>query len=237
MPDEINIEVKSGYVAFFDILGYREMTSQQDFKTVIEVLQQAKTDAEKLISAARAATENLDYELFTFGDSMIVFCAIKNELSPLEADRIFPIYLRSLFARMFNRGMPMRGAIAKGEFYFKDKSYAGRPLNEAYEYANSLEFAGCVLAPSAEDLVVDSNPDLDLAEESYFKKVSVPIKNQGSQELYVMKQSVKANRQDIVKAFQEHGKSIMPAVLPKLNNTVQILGQVFRSAAPQRPKK
>ena len=239
MADEIKIEVKCGYVAFFDILGYREMTSRQDFTAVVEALKGAQQDAEELLT--RKSISNCD--LFTFGDSMIVFCAGDSEDSTLDSALQLPIYCRKLFTQMFNRGMPIRGAIAKGEFYFKGNSYAGQPLNEAYEYANNLEFAGCVLTPSAEDLVtenLEADPSSTVLRVGppNFKKVSVPIKSQGKQTLYVLTQRIKPTRERVLKAFQRHGKIVTPAVLPKLNNTIEVLGEVYDPVKiPMRPKK
>ena len=325
MSKESEIKTQCGYVAFFDILGYREMTSRQDFSTVIKALREAEADALDLLSRKNIA----NCELFSFGDSMIVFCAGDFEDSTLDSALQLPIYCRLLFQRMFNRGMPVRGAIAKGEFYFKGNSYAGQPLNEAYEYANSLEFAGCVLTPSAEDLIaeeleVDSDSKV-VRKEPDFREVSVPIKNQGHQKLYVLTTRMKPTRERVLKegvrklaatkhefvgqladflfrsregrgtprqnrkpkfeqcwqasqmirshpfqtpasgnkscarcfapfankhrpfllisehplkAFQKHGKTVTPAVLPKLNNTVQILAQVYDPLKiPPRPKK
>ena len=216
------IEVKSGYVAFFDILGYREMTSRADFEKVVGALEEAIKDAEALLD--RKQMDNC--ELFSFGDSMILFCAGNSEDETLTTALMqLPIFARVLFSRMFKRGMPIRGAIAKGEFYFKDNCYAGKPLNEAYEFANSLEFSGVVLTPSAEDLIADG-PEFEGSDPNY-KDIAVPIKGYGRQKMFVLKQRIKPDRAKIRDAFERHGKSIAPAVLPKLNNTLEVLQLVY----------
>ena len=230
MSDD-QIRLTKGYVAFFDILGYREMTNHTNFKEIIKVLRESKADAEQLFLSGKTK-----YELFTFGDSIIVFCP-GDPLRDESAARL-PVYLSALFRRMFVRGMPVRGAVAKGQYYFKERSYAGQPLNEAYEYANSLEFSGCVLTPSAEDLVQDPDSEISPEGDLFFKEVSIPLKNQGNQKLFVLRQIIRPTREEVVKAFQKHGKSITPAVLPKLNNTVRILEEVYLSRkVPPRLKK
>jgi hypothetical protein len=217
----LHSRIRNGYVAFFDILGYREMTSRDDFEEIIQALEGANTEAKELLH--RKQIENA--HLFSFGDSMIVFCPGDTDDETYAAGRLLSVFARSLFSHMFARGMPVRGAIAKGDFYYKDNSYAGKPLNEAYEYANCLEFAGCVLTPSAEDLK-EAEFQSVLERHKLFTEVSVPLKNYGKQRMYVLRQRVRPDRERVRQAFQRHGKSITPSVLPKLNNTVEVLRKV-----------
>ena len=150
-----------------------------------------------------------------FADSVIVFCT-NGDAAFVD----FAVYARHLFTKMFKKGMPMRGAIAKGTFFFESELYAGRPINEAVEYANDLEFAGCVLTPSAEDLCL--GPHFEI-EDPVYAELDVPLKSKGRQKMYILKHDLPIDRDYVRKAFQAHGKNIPPSVMPKFNNTIEVL--------------
>jgi hypothetical protein len=53
----------------------------------------------------------------------------------------------------FTAGIPLRGAVSHGEFFFYKHCFAGQPIISAYRYANNLECAGCCLVPNtAQDI-------------------------------------------------------------------------------------
>ena len=213
-----------GYVAFFDILGYREMTHAGDFGRVIKILKEAKCHVQRV----KHKLQNCEVRMFA--DSVLVFCFGETpDLTEEAALLEFAAYSRYLFESMFKSGMPMRGAIAKGKFYSDSDFFAGRPINEAYEYSNSLDFAGCVLAPSAENLCVGHQFD---TEDYMFALLDVPLKTQGKQKMFVLKHCLAIDRCSIREAFEAHGKTIGPSVMSKFNNTVAILGATKQSRMP-----
>ena len=93
---------------------------------------------------------------------------------PTQAESVFTdrqrigAYLRlarSLFLHFMFKGLPVRAAIAGGAFYICDHPplFAGKPLVDAHKWAESQQWAGCILTPTAANvfckLVVEFDPD------------------------------------------------------------------------------
>ena len=119
--------------------------------------------------------------------------------------------------------MPLRGAISSGEYHESFEFgpiYAGVPIIEAHEFANALEVSACVLTPSAERWIGITNPD------QYVQRLSVPLKSIGKQNMFVMKPYRPVPFVKVIKAFSAHEKVIGPAVLTKLNNTIELFAGV-----------
>jgi hypothetical protein len=155
---------------------------------------------------------------------------------------LFTEFSADLLNRLLLVGLPVRGAWAYGDFYLDPQPgsicLAGRPIVEAYEWANCLELSGCVLAPSAESYLSDikflqasDEPSVD------FVKCPVPL-NRGrqKQDLFLLNQGaffryyhgknqdgLEISRHLIMERFASHNKTIGVDQIVKLNNTLQYL--------------
>jgi hypothetical protein len=200
------VSAKKGLVACFDILGYRAIQPRLAFDTW-------KGLVAEFVKARNNAREAGQFvSIHVFGDSIFVF-------APLNVTA-FMSYCRMVFWKSFEAGMPLRGAISGGDYFESFEFgpiYAGLPVIEAHEFSNALEVSACVLTPSAERWLPITDPDEDV------QRLSVPLKNVGKQNLLVMKPYHPVPAVKVIKAFSAHDKPIGPAVLAKLNNTVELL--------------
>jgi len=164
-----------------------------------------------------------------FSDSILIY---SNTTSDPSAT-LFTIFCISLVNGLFRAGYPVRGALASGDFY-RDVEVeqgsiclAGAPIIEAYELAECLDFAGCVVAPSAERF---------FALKSLYFQYEVPIKCRGKQGMFVLnaladeEESRGISRQVVLEKFGAHNKRIGVDVLPKLNNTIDFFEACKREA-------
>ena len=163
-----------------------------------------------------------------FSDTILIYSNTTSDPSAL----LFTLFCKSLVNGLFGAGYPVRGALASGEFYVEIEPasicLAGAPIVEAYELTNCLDFAGCVVAPSAERF---------LNVKSCYFQYEVPLnKGHGKQKMFVLnpiadeEESQGISRQLVLDRFGSHNKRISVDVLPKFNNTIAFLEECKREA-------
>ena len=213
LQDEVKVvSPKKGLVACFDILGYRAIRPQVAFETWEQLV------GEFVNSLNNARKIGQKISVHVFGDSIFVF-------APFQCVNVFTSYCRMVFWKAFEAGMPLRGAISGGEYFESFKFgpvYAGIPIVEAHEFSQALEVCACVLTPSALRWVPITKPD------ERVQKLLVPFKDGKRQNLFVMKPYHPVSSVNVLKAFSAHEKPIGPAVVAKLNNTIELFSSVNR---------
>ena len=127
-------------------------------------------------------------------------------------------------AVLFEKGLPVRGAISIGCFYVRkgrQPLFLGKSIVEAYEMCNSLDLSGCVLSLPAERMYADQFGLL-----VYPFSVSL---NGVKQQLYLLdyfnflREKNVAYRQKVIDSFSAHNKKLPLKVIGKVNNTVAFL--------------
>ena len=225
-----NVPIENGLVAFFDILGYAQLINNDELENVIQTIEKSFVDVIKKHSDKweKMLPTNGDFvpECLIFSDSILVTLPIPTaniEILLVSYAVAFGIFCQILVAKLFESGLPVRGAISIGKFYVKKHPpiFAGRPIVEAHQLCNSLELAGCVISPASESAFGVFS--------SLFQSYSVPIKDKGKQKLYLLdyfsflKDKVGFCRQTVIESFKAHNKHIPLEVIGKVNNTVEFL--------------
>jgi hypothetical protein len=184
----------------------------RDHENLVATMSQIERYKEKVMKECEEADRDCKFSMFA--DTLVI--------SSVRPSTLLSIWCHTFFLAMLRDGMPLRGAIAKGDFVHEGNLYGGAALTDAHELAESLDFAGCVLAPSAEEL----------AAHNMFKLVNVPIKSvKGSSKckMYVLQLAdlelgeAASCRNAVRRSFEGHGKKIGPTVLSKFTNTVDVL--------------
>lgn len=197
----------TGHVAYFDILGYSAMNS---YEQVIRVWREI-TNGHK--AAQEALAPECSYHLF--GDSILVFCH-----EPLPTDQLFLPFCLFLFLSMFAKGLPVRGAIASGEFFEDGTIWAGKPIVDAHRCAERLGASACVATSSAASLVAQSG--------GYFSIQSVRLKNSDTKLTFPVLKFLKVfDEVEIRCKFLKHGKSVdSEEVQRKMQSTLEVMKAV-----------
>ncbi len=145
MTDEIEYNPsyqKSRWVAFFDLLGTKEIIRNESsldvFVAYSRAIAKLKTSG-KLFQSVKRAWFSDSFVIYTPDNSAQSFVAIES------VSRWFLCFL-------VTAGIPARGAISYGSFYAdrENSLYFGSPLIEAYEYGEAQNWIGFILCPSAE---------------------------------------------------------------------------------------
>src|SRR5438128_938679 len=97
------IKPQTGYLAVFDILGYREMT--RDRENLIATTGRIKKHKETTMKDLSEVDKGCKFSIFA--DTLVIS-------SPSPVSTTFTIWCQALFVGMLRGGMPLRGAIAKG---------------------------------------------------------------------------------------------------------------------------
>jgi hypothetical protein len=167
--------IETGFVGFFDILGYKSFLeagiTEVTFK-VIDILgglSKRVSENNKLRQALIAhmgnyftpdhpASCDLRWELdrvktLIVSDSILLWSSYEEGRDPAKRPgqaATFLVIASVLERLMFEEGLPVRGAIAFGDFIVVENVFAGKPIVQAYTLGESLDLAACAIHPTAE---------------------------------------------------------------------------------------
>ena len=170
-------------------------------------------------------------EVYLISDSLVLVCPLADEndcpLSEQERAKIDVMFefCHELNQSMFEKGLPLRGAIAYGDVYKPEQrtccdlngvALLGGALIEAHDFGESIDAAAIAVCSSAEEYLLHAGIDLDSLAGVTSKKIRLPLKNGY--------RCIRTNVQpsDVEKCFSGYGKSI-DGVRSKIENTIQIL--------------
>lgn len=152
--------LRNRWVAYFDLLGTKALINSGRY---IEVFRSYK-NALKRSKTQLKSYDNL-FRIF-FSDTFIIFSKddTPDSFASIESiSRWFMFFL-------IQAEIPLRGAIACGEFYADDSEqiFFGKALIEAYEYAEQQDWIGLIFTPSTverlDSIGLPANKRLNYAE-------------------------------------------------------------------------
>ncbi|MHA2238176.1 MAG: hypothetical protein ACXAB2_07370 [Candidatus Hodarchaeales archaeon] len=269
---QVEVVPKTGLIGFFDILGYQQMLLNNEVERtshlIVDVIANIPSEVVKNLLGDQnlieeeglktkqyldkfwsdILTEEIGWLLFS--DSILVSLPLD-----LSEDRFF--YSLRFFAflhvcafltrQMFDKGLPLRGALSYGDFFIQDTYFAGQPIIESYQASESLELSGCVLTKSfenilneLEDYVIKNEYENEI---SQLKQLCVPYlvpKKGGKLEKQCMVNWVNLPmaffkdlpsdiREYVFSSFVEYNKDAAPIVYPKINNTETFIRKILRN--------
>ncbi|MGD0626388.1 MAG: hypothetical protein ABSB32_16925 [Thermodesulfobacteriota bacterium] len=149
-----------GIVAFFDILGYRNLILNNKIETTasiaLEIINKIPLFVRSYVLTAipRADAQEIASDILNHMSWRMFSDTIFNCLS-LEKDGIkalnimkWGIFLASCLSLQrysFDEGLPLRGAISTGYYFLKDNCFIGQPVIEAYDLCQEQDWAGGAL--------------------------------------------------------------------------------------------
>ena len=173
----MNVEsgIKTGFIGWFDILGYKSFLERSDLAHAVKVVREVQAEIrlagterfEGIVSCvpgSQVEEKVVAREVFASIIWMIFSDTVLLGLPVPEGEKTWKARLRiATFLELakyvhldfFFAGLPLRSAISFGRFYVHDNLslFAGSPLVEAHDWAESQNWSGCVFTPSAERIV------------------------------------------------------------------------------------
>ena len=239
------------FIAFFDVLGFKEFIYNNDFNAVKRLFRNLLRDTQTALSGRTYKQQtpgvivpdlnNQKVNCLHISDSIIFWTNSNSEDDFKElVDVCFTFYWQSL-----QTFFPLRGCLTYGEIDFQpftipgngginfyNYSLIGKGLVDAYNKAESIEYAGCLLdklaiEKASDPFIIDQL--IDAHKICYYK---VPFKNGFSYE-HVFRPvkgqhndvSFKNQAEKIKTLFTNHTKATVLAesVLRKMNNTIDFI--------------
>jgi hypothetical protein len=129
------------WVAYFDLLGTRELIRRGRYQTVFHAYQKA------IEQLQRRNAEQPQVQYAWFSDTFILMTRNDSGQALTEIESVARWFAYFLITAQ----IPLRGAISFGSMYcdFSNRIFIGEALVEAYEYGEGQDWVGFVLSPSA----------------------------------------------------------------------------------------
>ena len=175
MPDNSKWKVKTKrYVAFLDILGFKDFVLRHSIDEVYERLQ--------ILNALRPEEGEQEddpdvekYLKFTiFSDSIFIFT--KDDSFPNL--RRFLSYVKKVMRLALRKEIPLKGAIAYGDIVVDDEVnlFCGQPIIDAYLLEEDLQYMGVVCHHTFEDAYFNLSDTQFKRLSNWLKEVKTPFK-------------------------------------------------------------
>ncbi len=141
------------FVAFIDILGFKDLVMRSSHKEIFEKL--------KNISEIKKGLENFnknqkkigdaEIHIVSFSDSIVIFSK-SDDFNNLG---YFLVATSWLFAKAIEKRVPLKGGIAYGEISLdrKKQIYFGQPIIDAYEMEENVDYMGVVAHNSIDSYI------------------------------------------------------------------------------------
>ena len=245
--------MEKGIIGFFDILGYQSFLENnrddgaQQVLTYLAKLEEA-LPSEMLKAFSFAQTPDKAQELvalikwLVFSDTIMLYTPFLDTDTPAQRSNrwiVLNFACLLLWRRMFEYGLPLRGAIHTGEFLVQKNCFAGIAIAEAYTLSQDLDLAACVYSPQAfTELIKQANEPIEPLLWRYIPtqifEYQTPRKTPKQPRLAVINPFTlilngqeRYSQQDlgqiVYECFIRHNKDIPEKAQSKLRNTEQYL--------------
>jgi hypothetical protein len=238
--------IKQGFVGFFDILGYQTLIDNNDISKASQIIEEVivnlpKRTSELLLSlvkdsknqdAAKDIYNKIDARLIS--DSIILSLEMPKNADATNSTLLYTLaflsYSSQLMRQAFDKGLPLRGAIDYGEFFFSGNCFAGKPIINCYRIGNQMDVAGCVITNDCYEIInsaVSNTKQPENIKCLYFDCLIVN-KDGSNKRCHVLNWYCPYKdwgdkhdnlRSYVIDAFHANGKDITPDVVSKVNNT------------------
>ena len=143
-----------------------------------------------------------------------------------------------LAAKMFKKGLPIRGVIHEGDFITKNMCMAGKGIVEAYRLCGALDFSGVVVSEKlGKTIKAEMDSGSNMTDERFLFLYLVPLNNGDEVKLITVNwlhydfdfKSMKNIDVDgyVLKSFWAHQKNCSTKVDVKVRNTVKLIRRML----------
>ncbi|NML57814.1 hypothetical protein [Chryseobacterium cheonjiense] len=165
------------FVAFFDILGFKDLVLRNTHETIFEKLNEISNLKDGLnpnIIDKEFSNDGIKpLEVVTFSDSIVIFS--KN--NTVESFKIFIQSVNWFFSQIIEKEIPIKGAIAYGDISIDSvkQIFFGQPLIDAFLLQEDVDYFGVVAHNSIDAFIQEYNLFQDI--EEYVFEIQTPLKS------------------------------------------------------------
>jgi hypothetical protein len=163
----------NGLIGFFDILGYKNFLNNnsevEQAKKTLEIVNNlphtVKSDfkrvADRLSNSSSSKKINAvvtQLNPIIFSDTIVFFLPLEtSEYQISDALKAMVLVSAYFTKEMFINGLPIRGALHKGDYLTDKNCFAGRGIIEAYNLCEALDFSGVACTKEFYDEIKKAN--------------------------------------------------------------------------------
>lgn len=175
-------------VAYFDMLGFTELIMRQPhidavarLSSLNEIIEDVLEQEEEVYALQKKKHGDFCFyqpiKSVRFSDS-VVFVTESATVAQVTG---MSALCSDFFGRCIGEGIPIKGAIARGEFRadFEENTFCGRPLVDAYQLSEEIEFMGVVYHHSFERKIEPTQQLPYLLNNQICMHRKVPLKQAG----------------------------------------------------------
>jgi hypothetical protein len=242
------LKSQSGFIGYFDILGYQaflennspEVAAERVLGTLLKLDQDTPSKLLESMAPFYEGNDRATLDIYlkdikwlVFSDTVLM-TMVTDEIPDDKIEirwLVFLLQCSYLWRKMFDFGLPLRGAITRGSFVVQGTCFAGKSIVNAYKSASSLNFAGAVITQELSDWskkIIGQASHAALFHQPYL----VPRKGKAScmEEILNVAATYPHERkwdgdirQLVHECFWKHEKNIGEDVSDKIENTEKLL--------------
>jgi len=172
------------FVAYMDIMGFRDMIFRDTHQQVLEVMEQFRLPIRKLKKEAKERLTGRLHGWDTFQNTVVRPVIFSDSVLLISSDDSIGAVknliwqVKSVISHALINDVPIKGALAYGEQTadFSKSLYFGKPLIDAWELQNELVIYGVILHHTIERYLVEKEWIEEL-EETSILKYATPLKH------------------------------------------------------------
>lgn len=175
-----------GVIAFLDILGYQSFlennSATESALKVLDMVTRLPKETHAQVATSwtahkldKAIADSLQHVIFS--DTIVLLIPLDEKEENFNPAVVYMMSLAGiLVAKMFDEGLPMRGAVIEGDFVVKDTCFAGTGIVEAYRLCSRLDFSGIVMSEEISSKFDNNRKTASaLLNEAIYQRLCVPI--------------------------------------------------------------
>ena len=219
------------FVAYLDILGFKNLVQQKDGKEVLEIMEVFR-EAVNFANSIPVPDTTLSFttsliHLAMFSDSVILYT------DGIESHDFFRIVhvTKSLIASSLICKAPLRGSIAHGEFYADEKNeiFFGKALLEAYKNEGKQQWAGAYICENTMNFVLSQFPDTlsILKKFAYLVEYPIPFKCVGQKANAEQSSKNSPSKHNLVLNWANMAPELKPLLARNISTGYPFLSIIF----------
>jgi hypothetical protein len=238
------------FVAFLDIMGFRERVyreSHENVKRLLESLYPTIEKTEKIAKdwlAGKRLKIKVDNDVHFFPSPAVYPVLFSDSIILISSDR-FMISINEMFSTValilheaINIEIPMKGAIAYGEMTadLNKHLYFGRPLIDAYELQSELQLYGVVLHHTCEKRINELKL-ITYFEDNNLLKYPIPMKS-GEINHYIVNWINQSEKEkDLLNLISNLYNNVSGTPRIYVDNTIEFIREIQARKAELKKKK
>lgn len=211
------------FVAFLDIMGFKERVARTNHSKLREQL----TNFNKDITSHIGKYPNTEIQLAQFSDSIVLFSKDATQTSLKTLAEV----ACGIMQTAIKQQIPIKGAIAQGQITcdFPKQLFFGQALIDAYLLEENIHYYGILVHHTAENSVIK------LGDENIFKDIKAPLKG-GRISHYELSwyvdddkpQSFQEKISEIDVALRNIRQTVSDAPRKYIDNTLDVIHEYYR---------